>query len=741
MLVLLLNVVAACSSGGGGGSAPSSSGGIDTASPSVPQALVATAASPNQIKLTWTASTDNVGIAGYRIYRAGTLITTTNSTAYTNSGLSPNTSYAYTVCAYDAANNVSAQSNAASATTPVLTPPDTQAPTTPSGLMATPVSSSRINLTWNASTDNVGVTGYNVYRGGSLLTSVTTPAFNNTGLSASTQYCYTISAYDGSNNESSQSTFVCATTPALPDTQAPTVPAGLAANAVAPNQINLTWNASTDNVGVTGYNVYRGGTLFTSVTAPALNNAGLSASTQYCYTVSAYDGANPRNESGQSAPVCATTPALPDTQAPTVPTGLAVDAIGPSQIDLTWNTSTDNVGVIGYKIYRGGAYFMTITGTSTQNTGLSPNTQYCYTISAIDAAGNESAQTSSVCDTTEPSDTEAPTVPTGLTVNAVAPNQINLTWTASTDNVGVVGYKIYRDSIYFTTVTATSAQNTELSPLTSYCYRISAVDAVNNESAQTAPLCATTPSTYSMLTGQWWVIMLSAGGSYFYVDATLTQFGASPSFQMQGSGHNYETLSNRDFYYPVSIDSTNSTFNDTTKAVNFVAYTDATSAGCGIYVVNAPGTVSNDYSTISGGAWSEAAGTLCANSGPSWTAKRVPDMSGTWWANLAFGATTYSYDIRLSQIGATMTVNSIMDHGTSSSVSFTTGSGLHDPNSATGAATLEIAGLPCPSGTGSGKLTITGNINAAATAYTVTSAVFAGCTGTSTSTTHSLTRQ
>jgi hypothetical protein len=293
------------------------------------------------------------------------------------------------------------------------------------------------------------------------------------------------------------------------------------------------------------------------------------------------------------------------------------------------------------------------------------------------------------------------------------------------------------------TVTGTSAQNTGLSPSTEYCYAISAIDAADNESGQTSSVCATTPSTYSMLTGQWWVIMLTQSLENLYVDATLTQFGTSQVFQMQGSGHNYPNLTDKSLYYPVSLDSTNSIFNADTMDINFMAYTDAGLAGCGIYVVNAAGKVTADFSTIAGTAtngiaWSEADGTSCANHGPSWTAKRVPDMSGTWWANLTFGTTTYSYDIRISQIGATMTVSSIVNHGTSSSVGYTTGSGLHDP--VTGVATLTIAGLPCPDNS-AGTLTIEGNINAAATAYTVTSVGFAGCTAPPPSGAGTLTKQ
>jgi len=90
----------------------------------------------------------------------------------------------------------------------------------------------------------------------------------------------------------------------------------------------------------------------------------------------------------------------PDTTPPSVPTGLTATAISSSQIDLSWNASTDNIGVVGYKVYRNGTYLKSVTTTSTSDTGLNANTQYCYTISAYDAAGNESGQSNQSCATT-----------------------------------------------------------------------------------------------------------------------------------------------------------------------------------------------------------------------------------------------------------------------------------------------------------------------------------------------------
>ena len=91
---------------------------VDTTAPTVPTSLTATAVSTSQINLSWTASTDNIGVTGYKVYRNGSLIaTTTPATSYQDTGLNPNTPYSYTVSAYDAAGNNSAQSTSKSATT------------------------------------------------------------------------------------------------------------------------------------------------------------------------------------------------------------------------------------------------------------------------------------------------------------------------------------------------------------------------------------------------------------------------------------------------------------------------------------------------------------------------------------------------------------------------------------------------------------------------------------------------
>ena len=81
----------------------------------------------------------------------------------------------------------------------------------------------------------------------------------------------------------------------------------------------------------------------------------------------------------------------PDTDPPSVPTGLAASAVSSTSIELSWSASTDDAGVAGYRVYRDGSEVAYVTGTQHADTGLSPSTTYAYTVTAEDAAGNVSA--------------------------------------------------------------------------------------------------------------------------------------------------------------------------------------------------------------------------------------------------------------------------------------------------------------------------------------------------------------
>src|SRR5206468_1680172 len=161
----------------------------DTTKPTTPASLTATGGTA-KVDLSWQASTDNVGVTSYLVFRGPTQIGSVNgtTTSYTDSNLAAG-SYTYTVVAKEAAGNASGASNAASATVG-----DTTKPTTPASLTATG-GTAKVDLSWQASTDNVGVTSYLVFRGPTQIGSVngTTTTYTDSNLAAGS-YTYTVVA-------------------------------------------------------------------------------------------------------------------------------------------------------------------------------------------------------------------------------------------------------------------------------------------------------------------------------------------------------------------------------------------------------------------------------------------------------------------------------------------------------------------------------------------------------------------
>jgi chitodextrinase len=186
-------------------------------------------------------------------------------------------------------------------------------------------------------------------------------------------------------------------TGATADTEAPSAPSSLAASGTTETSTNLSWTASTDNVGVTGYDVYRGATLIASVTTTSYTATGLTVNTSYNFSVKAKDAAG--NISASSNTVSVTTI---DTTAPSSPTSLAASNIAQTTLTLNWSASTDNVAVTSYDIYQGSTNIGNVSGTSTNITGLTANTAYTFKVKAKDAAGNTSGFSNTANATTLP---------------------------------------------------------------------------------------------------------------------------------------------------------------------------------------------------------------------------------------------------------------------------------------------------------------------------------------------------
>ncbi|HSR15352.1 MAG TPA: fibronectin type III domain-containing protein, partial [Gemmatimonadales bacterium] len=387
-------------------SAPASATTLDATGPTKPSNLSAGAVGTDRIDLTWSASADpESGIKEYRVYRDGLQIAVSGQTSYSDTGLAPFTTYQYRVSAVNGQDLESEPSDPASATTRDGTPP-----TIPQDLVATPVGTGRIDLSWSASTDpESGITGYRVFRDGVEVGETVQTVYQDDGLSAGTSYAYYIVARNGDDLESAPSQIVSAATF---DGTGPTTPADLVATATGTGTIELVWSASEDpESGIASYKVFRDGAEIGSTAQTTFQDTGLDPATPYEYRVSAVNGEG--LESGLSDPASATTL---DGSGPTAPTDLLAEAVSQTRINLSWAASEDpESGIQGYKVYRDNTEVAVVALTEFTDTGLTQGTTYVYSVSAVNGEGIEGARSLSQSATTFPAeDLIPPAPPSGL---------------------------------------------------------------------------------------------------------------------------------------------------------------------------------------------------------------------------------------------------------------------------------------------------------------------------------------
>ena len=317
---------------------------------------------------------------------------------------------------------------------------DTTAPTAPAGLVAIPASTTAIVLFWNASTDSVGVAGYNVYSVNSSgvatkIAATPFPAYSNTGLTSGSTYCYQVEAFDKAGGLSAKigSTNTCAAP--IEDITPPATPTSLTAMAFSASEINLTWAASAG--GAVGYDVYRDGIKVATVKETFYNDTGLASSTAYLYTVKAKDAALLVSAASTSA--SATT----SLGTPSAPTGVSATAtIG--QATISWAVVN---GATSYNIY-----MATVAGVTKSNylsltdgmkhdagttspythTGLIDGTTYYFVVTAVNSAGEsiESAQVSATPTSYSISGTVSGAIQPGVTITVT--NVMNAPYTTAT---------------------------------------------------------------------------------------------------------------------------------------------------------------------------------------------------------------------------------------------------------------------------------------------------------------------
>jgi chitodextrinase len=367
----------------------------DLIPPTVPTNVTATDVSVTGFTLTWNESSDNLKVSRYEVYRNGNLIGTTTVPSFNVTDVTVGTTYSMAVLAVDEAKNKSALSG-----TLIVSVKDQLAPSIPIGIKSSEMTSTGFRVSWEASTDNVKVTGYNVYRNGTYIASTTGTSHTFTGLTAGTNVSITILAYDAAKNRSALSTPLVVKVGETADTTAPSKPAGLTVSQMTTTGFRVQWTAATDNVGVTAYNVYQNGKYVKTVTETGYTFSGLLANTAYSITVLAMDAA--KNRSLLSDALLVQTVAGADTAAPSVPLGVLASSVTSGSFKVTWTAASDNVGVAGYNVYRNGAYVGTTTGTFYNFSGLAKNTTFNITILAFDAAKNRSAHSQALAVTTTP---------------------------------------------------------------------------------------------------------------------------------------------------------------------------------------------------------------------------------------------------------------------------------------------------------------------------------------------------
>ncbi len=333
--------------------------------PAAPSSLSGEALSSSSIKLRWNDNSNNE--TGFKIYRNGSLIMTTGKDVreFTDSGLSPNTSYHYQVVA----TNDVGDSSAISVT---VTTKDT-VPTSPASLSATDITSSSVKLIWSDRSNNES--GFKIYKDGNSLTTVGagTTSYTVTSLNPNTSYNFEVRAYN-SVGESSGIAILVTTKDTIPQK-----PSNVQATPLSSTSIKLTWNDEANNE--TGYRIYRDGNLIyiTGPNVESYTDTFLSPNHSYTYEIKA------TNLAGDSEGVTVT--ASTNDAPPPMPTNLMAVEAGSNAVKLTWMDNSSNEK--GFKIYRNGTLIKTLPADSTTftDTTAQRNTPYTYSVSAFNDYG------------------------------------------------------------------------------------------------------------------------------------------------------------------------------------------------------------------------------------------------------------------------------------------------------------------------------------------------------------------
>jgi len=514
--------------------------GGDTTPPSAPTGLHTTSVTSSQINLGWTASTDNVGVTGYEVWRCQgsgcssySRVGTPAGTTFSDSGLAASTSYTYEIRATDAAGNLGPYSSTLTAATSA--PPsvnfiqvNSKDPNTTSvGNVAAAYTLAQVAGDFNVVAINWGsptiaISSVTDTKGNAYTLAVGPTSVTGFGTAAIYYAKNIVAATAGANTI----TVAFAGNVQYPDLRIAeysgidtTSPLDVTASATGTGTLGSSGSASTTHANdlivgsnATSTGTSAAGTGFTSRVITGFDGAILED--QVVSTTGAYSATAPISPSGQWIMQMAAFKVAGsggDTTPPSTPTALQTTSVTSSQISLSWTASTDNVSVTGYEVWRcqgsGCSSFSRVgtpTGTTFSDSGLSASTTYRYEVRATDAAGNLSTYSTPALTVTTSSsaDTQAPTAPTNLRVIATSSSEVDLSWDAATDNVGVATYVVERCSGAncssfgpFSPVSAAPFYDTTAVPSTAYSYRVHATDAAGNVGPPSNVVSITTPAS------------------------------------------------------------------------------------------------------------------------------------------------------------------------------------------------------------------------------------------------------
>jgi large repetitive protein len=472
------------------GNTSTASGGVsvryDNSGPSTPSSLSLVGSTPRKTAASFTfgASIDATGPVTYELVRDTTpVVTLAPSSPLADPSVPSDGTYSYTVRATDALGNTSTASNAVSVTF------DNTAPATPTTFALTGVNPRKTApvFSFDSVIDASGTVTYKLLRDSAMAATSTSTTMTDSPVPADGTYVYTVVAVDPLGNASAPSSDISVRI----DNTGPTTPVAARVGSSPTNTAPaITFPASTDASGPITYQLYRDASPVGSPQmSTTLTDSPIPSDGTHAYTVRAIDGLG--NQSSLSNSVSFSV----DASAPSpAPTGLTLTGGNPRHDppQFFYSTSSDPNGVT-YRLYRDGNLTTRTSTTSsiTDDIALdgSADGTYSYTVKAIDGLGNETAATNAVSVTI---DAGPPSVPGNLrTPAALTRTTPVISWNASSGTPAV--YKVLRDGSPIGTVIAPITTFSDPRPLDgsgdgTYTYRVVAIDALNNESAPSAPL-------------------------------------------------------------------------------------------------------------------------------------------------------------------------------------------------------------------------------------------------------------